>query len=98
MLETKEKGISPVYPYPQRSSELVQHSDFLQEISPIQLMEKEKSQLRIFEKPFFTEIKRLKEIPAENHVIYLETFTTDAGFRLFSAVYFGKDLKKELND
>lgn len=96
MLETKEKRGSSVYPYPQRSSELIQHPDFLQEISPIQLTEKERGQLRIFEKPFFTEIKRLKEIPAEDHAIYPEAFTTDTGSRLFSAVYFDKDLKERV--
>jgi len=96
MIETREKRDSPVYPYPQRPSELIQHPDFLQEILPIQLTKKERSQLRVFEKPFFTEIKRLKEIPVKDHVIYPEAFTTDAGSRLFSAVYFDEDLKKRI--
>jgi len=50
----------------------------------------------MFEKPFFTEIKKLKETSVEDHVIYPEAFTTDAGSRLFSAVYFDKDLKQRI--
>jgi hypothetical protein len=96
MLETKEKGGPSVYPYPQRPSELVQHPDFIQEISPIRLTESERSQLRIFEEPFYTETKRLKEILIEDHAIYPEAFTTDVGSRLFSAVYFDKDLKNRI--
>ncbi|MBU1200336.1 hypothetical protein KJ953_02250 [Patescibacteria group bacterium] len=76
---------------PLRPSELVAHPDFLTNIEPLVLSDKERTELAEFEQPLFEKIKKLRGIMVSTHVIYPGAFTNKEGSKVFNEVYLGKD-------
>ncbi len=97
-MNNMEQELTPAYPYPLRSSEIINRINLSSLTPEVTLSDGERKGLFDFEQPLFEQLKALKDISVSGHVIYPAAFTTEKGKSLFQATYLDTGLEQKIKD